>query len=355
MVESGSPTWDCPVSIDAQVPDTQPGQTTAANALDQPLVSVVIIFLDEERFLREAIDSVFGQTYTRWELLLVDDGSTDASTRVARQCAEENPGRVYYVEHASHRNRGMSASRNLGCRHSRGEYIAFLDADDVWLPAKLERQLALLRSWPTAAMVCGPVQWWYSWTGDRDDVQRDVVIKPSFPMNTLLSPPQLVVRLLQQETVTTTSGLLRRDAIERVGGFEETFRGLYEDQAFCAKLCLKAPVFVADECWYRWRKHPDSSCAVAVRTGQYEDARATFLRWLKGYLVKQEVTDSTLWNILQKELWRSRHPYLVRVLTRLQRTGRKSRKMIMKTARRVLPAAVQRRLQVLRHGSPRVP
>jgi hypothetical protein len=148
---------------------------------------------------------------------------------------------------------------------------------------------------------------------------------------------------------------LRRDAIERVGGFEEMFHGLYEDQAFCAKLCVKAPVFVAAECWYRWRKHPDSSCSVAVSTGQYGHARAAFLEWLEGYLAEQEVTDNGLWNILHKELWRSRHPHLVRVLTRLQRTGRRSRNMVMKTVRRVLPTAVQRRLQVLRHGSNRVP
>jgi glycosyltransferase involved in cell wall biosynthesis len=100
-----------------------------------PLVSVIIIFLDEERFIQEAIESVFAQTYSHWELLLVDDGSKDASTQIARRCAETNPGRVRYLEHEDHRNRGMSASRNLGLQHAKGDFIAFLDADDVWLPA----------------------------------------------------------------------------------------------------------------------------------------------------------------------------------------------------------------------------
>src|SRR6266566_8733383 len=128
-----------------------------------------MIFLNAERFIEEAIESVFGQTYDDWELLLVDDGSKDGSTEIARRYAEEHSKRVRYFEHAGHQNRGMSASRNLGIRRSRGEFIGFLDADDVWLPHKLEQQLAILKAYPEAAMVYGPIQWWYSWTGNSDD------------------------------------------------------------------------------------------------------------------------------------------------------------------------------------------
>jgi glycosyltransferase involved in cell wall biosynthesis/SAM-dependent methyltransferase len=339
MDENGSPIWVCRVSTEA-----------ARWPTSMPLVSVIIIFLDEERFVQEAIESVFAQTYGHWELLLVDDGSRDASTQIARRWAEENPGQVHYLEHEGHRNRGMSASRNLGLQHARGGYIAFLDADDIWLPAKLERQLAIMQSEPAAAMVCGPVQWWYSWTGNADDAQRDFVVAPSCPTSTLVRPPQLLIHLLQHETVTTTSGLLRREAIESAGGFEEVFRGLYEDQAFCAKLCLKAPVFVARECWYRWRKHPDSSCSVAVSTGQYGQARLAFLEWLEAYLHEHEITDRRVWSILRKELRQSRHPALCRIVARLQSTVGKTRQVVRKAARSVLPAAVRRRLRTSRQG-----
>ena len=74
----------------------------------------------------------------------IDDGSSDESTGVAKRCAEEYPGRVYYFEHPQHRNRGVCFSRNLGVKQATGEYVALLDADDVWLPRKLERQLAIL-------------------------------------------------------------------------------------------------------------------------------------------------------------------------------------------------------------------
>src|SRR5438128_12540181 len=98
----------------------------------KPLVSAIIIFLNAEQFIQEAIESVFAQTYDNWELLLVDDGSTDGSTAIARSYLERHPRRVRYLEHSEHANRGMSASRNIGSRYARGEYIAFLDADDVW-------------------------------------------------------------------------------------------------------------------------------------------------------------------------------------------------------------------------------
>src|SRR5215207_11709928 len=105
------------------------------------LVSSVMIFLNAEKFIEEAIESVFAQTYDNSELLLVDDGSTDDSTQIALRYAERDPEKVRYLEHPGHRNRGMSASRNLGVSHAEGEYVAFLDADDVWLPYKLQRQV----------------------------------------------------------------------------------------------------------------------------------------------------------------------------------------------------------------------
>ena len=115
---------------------------------DKPLVSVIIIFLNAERFLEEAIESVLSQTFANWELLLVDDGSTDGSTEIARSYSENESGKVGYLEHDRHENRGMSASRNLGIRYSKGKHIAFLDSDDVWLPHKLERQVAVLQCPP---------------------------------------------------------------------------------------------------------------------------------------------------------------------------------------------------------------
>src|SRR5688500_15389988 len=129
----------------------------------RPRVSVIIIFLDVERYLGEAIDSVLQQTYTDWELLLVDDGSKDGSSALARQYAAQRPSQIRYLDHPGHANLGMSASRNLGIEHARGEYVAFLDADDVYLPERLSKHMRVLDTHPEVAMVQSDLIFWYSW------------------------------------------------------------------------------------------------------------------------------------------------------------------------------------------------
>lgn len=288
----------------------------------QPSVSVIIIFLNAERFLQEAIASVFAQTYQDWELLLVDDGSTDRSTGLAQRYAAQHAGQVRYLEHAGHENRGMSAARNLGLSQARGEYVAFLDADDVWLKQKLERQVAILNAQPEIDMVYGNTQFWYSWTGNPADHQRDCLRGIGMEPDTLVEPPALLTRcypLGDAPSPHACSMLVRRKVVEQVGGFETTFRGMYEDQAFLAKLYLCATIFVAGECWNKYRLHPDSCVSVAMRTGQHHATKQFFLRWLEEYLLAQGVKDAAIWRALHKALWPYRHPFLHGLAERAQR------------------------------------
>jgi glycosyltransferase involved in cell wall biosynthesis len=274
---------------------------------ETPQVSVIMIFLNAEPFLEEAIESVWAQTYDHWELLLVDDGSSDASTARARWAAAQAPGRVRYLEHAHHHNRGMSASRNLGLSHAQGQYIACLDADDVWVPHTLAEQVARLEAAPEAALVYGPARWWYSWTGQTADGARDRLQPLAFPPERLLAPPQLLIRMLQNHHLYTPTGMLtRRTVLDRVGGFEPAFRGLYEDQVMLAKIGLEAPVLPAQACWYHYRQHPTSCCQVARRSGQEAAARRTFLHWLTAYVEARTGRQGDVWETLQRELWRAR-------------------------------------------------
>ncbi len=145
----------------------------AESVAETPKVSVIIIFLDAERFIEEAIESVRSQTFRDWELLLVDDGSTDGSSAIARRYTTEHAPRVRYLEHPGHANRGMSAARNLGLAEARGALVAFLDADDVWLPRRLERHVKVLEGRPDVAMVYGPTLLWHGWTGNPTDAPLD--------------------------------------------------------------------------------------------------------------------------------------------------------------------------------------
>jgi glycosyltransferase involved in cell wall biosynthesis len=273
-----------------------------------PEVSVVIIFWNAEPFLLEAINIIIAQTFPDWELILVDDGSTDGSTATALRYVEQDPARILYFQHPGHENRGMSASRNLGLRQGKGKYVAFLDADDVLFPLALAEQVNALSDHPEAVMVYGPVQKWYSWTGKDEDLGRDVVEKLGVQTDTVIQPPRLLTLFLQDRATVPSGFLIRREAAERAGGFEETFRGLYEDQVFCTKICLKQPVVASYQCWYRYRQHPGSTCQSAKRQGVYTSARPIFLSWLAAYLKAEGIGDKALWNALYSELWPFQHP-----------------------------------------------
>lgn len=288
-----------------------PGRRRTVVSPGQTVVSVITIFLNAEQFMEEGLESAFAQTYHEWELLLVDDGSTDRSTAIARRYADRYPEQVRYLEHPGHTNRGMSASRNLGIRHATGEYVAFLDADDVWLPHKLEEQVPILDSQPEAAMVYGLSEFWYSWTGAREDSDRDFLHHLGVPSHSLIRPPALLPHFfLAQDAAIPgpTDVLVRREAIDRVGGFEEIFPGAYEDEAFYAKICLTAPVFPVDTCWDRYRQHPDSSNSAVERARQEYSTRLFFLNWLASYLDEQGVQDSEILRGVRKEIRRCRHP-----------------------------------------------
>lgn len=312
----------------------------AAGEGGEPLVSAVMIFLNAERFIEEAIQSVFGQSYREWELILVDDGTTDNSTLIAKSYANKYSEKVRYVEHAGHENRGMSASRNLGLMHARGQYVAFLDADDVWLPDKLGQQVEILNSHPDAAMVYGATQYWYSWTGDADDARRDYVIHPDVKPDTLVSPPALVSALLRNQVAASTGCLARREIIQQVGGYEESFRGMFEDQVFHSKISLRASVFVSSQCWYRYRKHGASCCAVAERSGEHRTQRLTFLDWLERYSSEQGISDTVLRRAIRRERWKSRHPVLSGLRDHLAYRARIAKDRLKSIARSVLPAPV---------------
>ena len=299
------------------------------------LVSIILIFLNEAEFLTEAIESVLTQTYEHWELLLVDDGSSDRSSDLAREFASKYPAQIHYIEHLNHQNKGMSASRNLGIARAKGEYIAFIDGDDIWLPHKLEQQVEIMKAQPEAALVCGRTKWWYGWTNKPEDVKRDFVQKFDLPLNTLVQPPALLLLFLKDEWASLCDVLVRRQAIKAVGGYEDFFTAMYEDQAFHAKLCLNYPAYVSSECWYLYRQHPRACTTQTHATQKYFNARKAFLIWLERYLIQQQARDTAVWQYVRQDIWHYRHPIQSKILARLNRFKNDSNNLI----RRFLPEA----------------
>lgn len=258
------------------------------------MVSVIVCFLNEERFLAEAVASVFAQTYNDWELILVDDGSTDKSVELASRYAQQYPEKVRYMDHPNHSNIGLPASRNVGIRAAKGSYVAFLDADDVWLPNKLHDQLALMEAHPEAAAVHGALCYWRSW--NPGSTIADEIALPDVGRNSLVAPPRLLVGCYPVGSGTPPGPsdlLVRRDALERLGRFEERFCGPYasfEDQGFLFKLYLHEHVYVSGECWTMYRERPGSLCDTMHSQNLYRKHRLFFFRYLREYLEGQGVT-----------------------------------------------------------------
>jgi glycosyltransferase involved in cell wall biosynthesis len=314
--------------------------------LHDPIVSVVIIFLNAGRFLEEAIESVLAQTHKDWELLLVDDGSNDESSELTMRYASKDPLRIRYLEHEGHQNRGMSASRNLGVWNARGNYIAFLDADDIWLPEKLETHVAMLEAHPEAAMLYGSSKYWFSWTGDPNDAGRDYVPEIKVRTQTMFTPPVLLPLLLEGKTEIPCpcSVMARTEAIKKVGGFEVSFRGMYEDQAFYVKMCLSATILATGDCLAWYRQHPASNYSIAISSGVTHALHYNFLKWLETYCREQHVEDSVVWQAIRRQIWLYEDSPNVKFPGLSPNSLRWIKKWILRAEEHLLPAAIRRRL-----------
>jgi glycosyltransferase involved in cell wall biosynthesis len=185
-----------------------------------PTVSVVIPVFNGERYLREAMQSVFAQTYQDYEVVCIDDGSTDASSAVLRHYGD----RIILKRQA---NAGQGSARNEGVRNAAGGYVAFLDQDDRWYPHKLDAQMDAALAHPDAVLVyCNSDRM------DRDGhVLRSGVTLEERP-RAATSP---LGRLLGCELILPSSMLVRRDVFLKVGGFDPELRG-FEDFDLCARL-----------------------------------------------------------------------------------------------------------------------
>jgi glycosyltransferase involved in cell wall biosynthesis len=304
---------------------------------DRARVSVIISFENAAPFLTDAIESVYAQSCSDWDLILVDDGSRDGSAEIARTAVDRDSRRVRCVQHPGGANRGKTVSRNLGASVSTGEYLAWLDADDVWFPRKLEQQVAILDRHPRAALVYGRTHHWHSWTGDARDRDRDYLSYLGVEPNTLVEPPMLLTLALESRAPTPGPGefLVRRASFERVSGFDEKWHSnLFEDQVFLAKLYLVEPVFVSDEIWIRYRRHDKSSTRMAGAAERYA-VGLLYLQWLEGYLRDNAVSDGRLWRALHGKRRRYQHPRAYAVLRRVRRhrVGRSTR-MLASTLRK---------------------
>ncbi|UOQ67217.1 glycosyltransferase family 2 protein [Hymenobacter volaticus] len=226
------------------------------------LVSVVIPCYNYGWLLPETLDSLLAQTYPHWECLIVDDGSTDTSKAVAEEY-QQRDARFCYVYQA---NAGMSAARNHGLRLACGEYLQFLDADDLLAPRKLETQVAFLEAHPTVDLVYGDMR--YFQHGSPQVLSRSGDMLDQRWMAEVHGQGEAMVNVLVEKSIMVVNApLLRATLAKRVGPFSEDLRSV-EDWEFWIRCALAGARFHYDntpDAWAIVRVHPTSTSQNLLR------------------------------------------------------------------------------------------
>src|SRR4051812_42791685 len=216
-----------------------------------PTVSVIMPAYNVERYLSEAIDSVLAQTFTDFELVIVDDGSTDGSRAIADGYRAQHPHRIVVV---SQENRGLAGARNTALRVASGRVLALLDSDDGWAPTFLDSQMRLLDAHNDVAIVTGNA---INRGGAEDG-------RPARPMPDPRPAPDLVT-ILRDETAVFIMSLFRREVVDRIGDFDERFR-TNEDYDFWIRAAFAGFKFLRNpEPLGFYRRHANSLSASDVR------------------------------------------------------------------------------------------
>lgn len=208
-------------------------------------VDIIIPAYNAAKYLPAAIESVMAQSFKNWHIMLVDDGSTDNTAEVVAPYIELCSGKLTYV---FQQNKGLPAARNAAIRGSSSELLALLDADDVWLPCRLEESVSALCEKPRAGMSYGLItridpdgRLGATWHGNPQPAEGRIA-------------PQIYMRTVELPCPTIT---FRRTCVEEVGMFDETMRAT-EDRDMWLRIALQHEVAYVPKVLAYYRMSPES-------------------------------------------------------------------------------------------------
>ncbi len=242
--------------------------------MNKPLVSIIVPAYNAEKFLRQAVGSALRQTYSNIEVIVVDDGSIDSTKAIAEELARG--GRRVRV--FSQKNAGQSAARNTGIREARGAYVAFLDADDLFLPEKIERQVRELEEHPDFGLSYCKIYHFF----DEHPSELYYFSMPH-PSGNIFED------LLRANFIAPLTVVVRKSALDEFGAFESTFRRV-DEQYLWLKLSYRGVKFrYLDEPLGLYRVHEKSLSNEAVYFAETEAQFLKLISLMRNWMTEAEI------------------------------------------------------------------
>lgn len=203
----------------------------------EPLVSIIMPAFNAEAYIRTAVESVLAQTYEHWELLVVDDGSTDGTARIVEDFRDS---RIVLIRKT---NGGVSSARNVGLNNAKGSFIAFLDSDDIWLSQKLAQQVSFMLERPETAIS-------HTLYASINEAGKPILNRQLYPFQIVDAKE----RLLVFNYIATLTVMLRADIISAIDGFDESLMGP-EDWDCWLRVCNLGELGLIELDLARYREH----------------------------------------------------------------------------------------------------
>ena len=243
-----------------------------------PAISIQICCYNSEKYLDETIKSVLLQTFKDWELIIVNDGSTDATEAIIKEYIHKDAPIVYFYQ----KNKGFAAARNKALGLSRGDWVAILDHDDLWYPEKLEIQNKSTEKYPSAKLHFSNSEWF----NNNGRIVRKTIEHQKFRTGLMLNSfLKLIVEgcFIDSETV-----LMDRQALIDCGGFNEHYRYIV-DYDMCMRLAYKYDIiYYEDRVLAKWRMHPRQATQI-MQEIMYREYIELFEDILKKYNLTNNV------------------------------------------------------------------
>lgn len=269
--------------------------------MNQPLVSIITPTYNHERFIPDCINSVLSQTYQNWEMIIVDDGSTDSTFIVAKEFAKKEPRIKVYTQ----KNIGifrLAETYNFALSQSSGKYVAVLEGDDVWLPEKLEKQIPTLEEDDNIVLSWGRA---YSSSVDlTTDYNMNLLINRDEKIITNTPVKSACEDFLYINFIPALTVILRRSTLESIGGFIQNFNLPLVDLPTWQQIALFGKFSFIDEPLGKWRFYPTQvtkTYTVEITEGFYKLA-LSYYKQNKNYFDSIDFKEKKLHKFYSKKL-----------------------------------------------------